>query len=364
MKNSSSISCHQAGAISAIMLLVLKITSLPSLMHNCSEVGGVVAICLICASNIAFLALIVWLKKRYNNSLFNIFSNFLGTFITKFLYLILLIFFIFKLLALLDEGFGFIRDVADEEFSYLNFIICFFPVICALAHSGIRNLSRTCEFFFPFILIALFVSIIFSFAPINFWGLGSVSRLNMGCVFRILTNLSFWNGDIFAVLMFMDKIELKKGSIKNIFSPILLISLFLIIAYVMYFSLYQETSILHSNMIFDIIEYSVGTSSGWHMDIFAILVYMVLLFLQGGIYMYSALIAVNKIFNYNNKTFTLTALVIILVCVQFLYLNDYLKYVAFASKYLSVASIVVLLLIPLLILIAILNKRRKYESNF
>lgn len=362
MNKNNTISCHQTGVISAIMLLVLKLTSLPSLMYTGSEFGGVISIILICLFDILLLWLIVWLKKKYNNkNLYGIFCNIFGFFLTKMIYFILFIFFIFKLLSLVDDGFGFIRDVADEEFTYFNFIICFFPVIVALAYSGIRNLSRTTEFFFPFVLIGLFVSIVFSFAPLNFFGLGSISRINFGDIFTRLGELSFWSGDLFAILVFMDRIDLKKGKIKDIFSPIIFVSIFLIAVYTMYYSLYQQTSILHTNVIFDIVEYTIGTSSGWHMDIFAIIVYMVCLFLQGGIYLYSAVKAVERTFNFNNQYIIFSAIIFTLIVIQFLYMNDYLKYVIFARTYLSIFSSILLLLIPILLVVAIIFKRGKNE---
>ena len=358
MKSRDSISCHQTGVIAGIMLLVLKLTSLPSLMYDASEIGGIVTIVLICLFNILVLALIVWLKKKYENkNLYDIFCGFLGRPLTKIIYFILFVFFFFKLLSLVDDGFGFVRDIADEEFKYFSFIICFFPVICALAFSGIRNLARTCEFFYPFILIGLFVAIVFSFAPINFGGIGSIARLNIASVGNVISRLSFWNGDLFAMIIFIDKIELKKGKVRQLFSPIIIVSVFLVLSYAMYYSLYQQTSILHTNMIFDIIEYSVGTSSGWHMDIFAIIIYMVCLYLQGAIYLYSSGVALGKAFNFYNFKVIYSGVVIAIIIVQFLYMNDYLKYVVFAQKYLSIATMVLLIAIPVLLVISLLKGR-------
>ncbi len=352
--NKTSISCHQTGVLAGLLLLVLKITSLPSLMHSCSEVGGVVSITVYCVVNIAFLALIIKLKKTHNNkSMYEIFCGMFGKIFAKIIYFMLFTFFIFKLLALVDDGFGFVRDIADDEFEYINFVVCFFPVICALAYSGIRNMSRTCEFFFPFVLIGLFVSIVFSYAPINFWGLGSISRFNFSCLFRMFGEMSFWNGDLFVLLIFMDYIDLSKGKQKQIFMPVIYLSIFLILSYVMYFSLYQETAILHSNMIFDIIEYSVGTSSGWHMDIVAILVYTICLFLQGAIYIYACLKCFEKVFNFHNKTFILFSIVLVVIAVQFLYLNDYLKYIGFANSHIQMFSTILVIGIPISVFLAI-----------
>lgn len=362
--NSDSISCHQAGVIAGFMLLVLKLTSFPSLMADCSEVGSILSLIIICLFNVGIIALIFWIKRKYNNkSLYSILSSAIGGFLTKVIYFILFVFFILKLLSLVDDGFGFIRDIADDEFTYFNFVICFFPVICALAYSGIRNLARTCEFFYPFVLIGFFVAILFSFAPISFWGVGSLSRLNLNCFTTILGDLSFWNGDLFVLLIFVDKIELKKGKIRQLFSPIIIMSIFLIISYIIYFSLYQQTSILHTNMIFDIIEYSIGTSSGWHMDIFAIIIYMVSLFLQGAIYVFSAGVAVSKIFNFHNRRITYAGIVGSIIIVQFLYLNDYLKYIVFAIDYLSIFTSVLLIAVPIMLILMILLKRREDAGN-
>ena len=100
---SNTISCHQAGVIAGVMTLVLKLTNLPSLLYTGSEIGGVLSIILICSYYIIFLSLIVWLKKKYNDlSLFEIMSKFLTKFGARIIYLILFIFFIFKILALLE----------------------------------------------------------------------------------------------------------------------------------------------------------------------------------------------------------------------------------------------------------------------
>lgn len=365
MQKTNTISCHQTGIMAGLLLLVLKLTSFPSLMFECNEVGGFVSIILICLLNIGFLALIVWLKKKFNNlSFYEILKKYLGTILTKIIYFLLIAFFIAKLLALVDEGFGFIRDVADEEFTYFKFIICFFPIIIALSYSGIRNIGRTMEFFFPFVLIGLFIAMVFSFAPINFFGIGSFDRLNLSCIGDILTTLSFWNGDLFAILVFIDRVDLKKGKIKHIFSPILIVSTFLIVGYGMYYSLYQETASLHANAIFDIVEYSIGTSNGWHLDIFAILIYMVCLFLQGSLYLFCTVKSIEKTFNFYNTYIIHASIITFMLIVQFLYLNDYLKYVIFARENLSPLSLGLLILIPILMLVSIMFKRRKNARNY
>lgn len=70
-----------------------------------------------------------------------------------------------------------------------------------------------------------------------------------------------------------------------------------------------------------------------------------------------------KIFSFHNRKIVYTALIVIVMVSQFLFMNDYLKYVIFARTYLSIFATVLLLLIPLILFVAILAKRRKYARN-
>ena len=96
MNKTNTISCHQLGIIAALLLVVLKFTSLPSLMYDNGEIGGIILITIIILFNIAVLGLIIWLKKKYKNkNLYDIFCKFLSVPITKILYFVLFVFFIF-----------------------------------------------------------------------------------------------------------------------------------------------------------------------------------------------------------------------------------------------------------------------------
>ena len=93
MTNKCTISCHQTGVLAGLLLLVLKLTSLPSLMYESNEIGGLTAIILICLFNIGIIALLIWLKKKYENlSLYDIFCKFFGKFLTKTIYFVLFVF--------------------------------------------------------------------------------------------------------------------------------------------------------------------------------------------------------------------------------------------------------------------------------
>lgn len=358
--NKDKISSHQTGVIAGLLLFTLKMTSLPSLLYKYNGTGAIFSIIFVVCLNILFLLLVVWVKKIYpEQSLYDIFKQKLGVFLTKMLYFVFFLFFFFKLLLIMGDNFAFLKNVADEETDLLTLFICFLPVICTLAYSGLKNIGRTCEFFLPFLVICLVTAIAFSIVPITSFSFGPLTKDGFLGFFNSIFRLSFWTGDLFALLIFLDKIDIKKGKLKQMFVPFVFMSVILISMFVLYFILYQETSIFHVNLINDIVQYAVGTSKGWHMDFFAIVVFMVNVYLQGAILMYCANDCIKKVLNFDYGIVTLPALVIVLVAVDFLYLNDYLKYVAFAENILCYFSSVIILLVPLLLLIMILVKRRK-----
>jgi len=159
-----SISAHQLGVISGILLLTLKMTSLPSLMYEYGQTGGILNVIAFIGFDFLFLYLIILVKRIFpKTTLYEILKKYLGVFITKLLYVIFFLFFIFKILSIMSDSFTFIKDVVDEDFSIVKVFICFLPVISYLAFTGIRNIARTSEFFFPAIIVCLVVISVFAF---------------------------------------------------------------------------------------------------------------------------------------------------------------------------------------------------------
>ena len=362
--NEQKISAHQMGVIAGILFFTLKMSALPSLIYKYNGTGAILSTVVVILLNFMFLWLVIWIKKKYKNeSLYDIFCEKLGVFVTKLLYFIFFAFFVLKLLLMFSDGFTFIKDVADEEFTVLNLFICLLPVISALAYSGMRNMGRTAEFFFPVIVISLLLLIVFSFVPVSNWGLGSLVRYGFEGFASSIFRLSFWTGDLFALLIFLDKIEIKKGSYKQVFVPFGIMEGILLVIFTIYYVFYQETSIFHTNVLNDIVQYAIGTSGGWHMDIFAILAFMFNLFLQGGIIIYCANECLKKLLGYEYSVITLSFINLLIIAIEYIYLTDYLKYIAFAENYLCYFSAVVLVLVPALLVGIMLTKKGKKNET-
>lgn len=354
------ISAHQMGAIAGILFWTLKMSTLPSLAYEYNGTGSVLSAMFVILLNFGFLWLIVWIKQKYNNlSLYGIFSQKIGVFLTKLLYFVFFAFFILKLLLMLSDSFTFIRDVADDEFSILNLFICFLPVITALAYSGIKSIGRTAEFFYPLIAFSLILLIVFAFVPITNWGLGSLIQNGFSGFFNSIFRLSFYTGDLFALLIFLDKLEIQKGKKRQLFIPFCVMALLLLVIYIVYYIFYQETSMFHTNVLNDIVQYAIGTSGGWHMDIFAIVAFMFNILIQGGILLYCANDCLKKLIGFEYDIMTLIFINILLIGIESLYLTDYLRYVAFAENVLCYFAFAILLLIPLILIICLITKKGK-----
>lgn len=352
------ISMHQMGVIAGILFFTLKMSALPSLIYEYNKTGAILSTIFVILLNFGFLWLVVWIKQKYKNlSLYAIFCKKIGILLTKIIYFVFFAFFVLKLLLLLSDSFTFIKDVADEEFSILNLFICFLPVITALAYSGIKAMGRTAEFFFPQIIVALVLLIIFAFVPINSWGLGSLVQNGFWGFFNSIFRLSFYTGDLFVLLIFLDKLEYKKDKKLQLFLPFCIMAILLLIIYIVYYIFYQETAMFHTNALNDIVQYVIGTSSGWHMDIFAIIVFMLNIFIQGGILLYCANDCIKKIIGYEYDMMSLIFLNILLVGGEYLFLTDYLKYVAFAENVLCYFAFGVIVVVPLVLILCLIGKK-------
>lgn len=362
--NKDTISAHQTGAIAGIILFTLKMTALPSLIYKYNGTGAIISVIVVIILNALFLGLVVWIKLKYpKESLYDIFKNKLGLVVTKILYLIFFIFFFLKLLLMISDGYTFIKDVADDEFTILKMFLCFLPVIATLAYSGLRNLGRTTEFFLPFIILTLILSVAFSVIPVNSWSFGCLTIKGASGFFSSLFKLSFWTGDLFAFVIFLDKIEIEKGKIKEVFFPFGIMASILVILYVLYYSLYQETSVYHINLLNDVVQYAIGTSKGWHMDFFAIIVFMINLYLQGAIILYCANDCLQKLIKFDNSIISISVIIAFLCFAEFLYLNDYFKYVTFAENVLCYFSAVTIVLVPLVLLVLAIIKKEKIDEK-
>lgn len=362
--NKETISAHQTGVLAGILLFTLKMTSLPSILYKYNGTGALISVIVVITLNVLFLWLVVWVKQKYSNiSMYDLLKAKLGTFITKILYILFFSFFFLKLLLMIGDSYSFLKDVADEEISLITVLICFLPIIATLAYSGIRNIGRTSEFFLPFIILSLVTAVAFSIVPITSFDFGSLTKDGFGGFFNSIFRTSFWTGDLFAILIFLDKIDIKKGKLKNMFFPLITMAVVFVGLYVLYFILYQEISIFHVNIIYDVVQYAIGTSKGWHMDFFAIVVFMINIYLQGAILLYCANECLKKTIKFDCNGVTLSAIIIALVATDFLYLTDYLSYIAFAENVLCYFSAITILFVPLVLIIIVLTKKGKSDER-
>lgn len=364
MNNKQSISAHQVGVLAGILIFTLKMTSLPALMYEYSSTGAIFTIFTFVALNILFLYLLIKIKKKFpKTSFYELIKSKIGTILTKLIYIFLFAFFLIKILLVISDSFTFIKDIVDEEFQLITLLICFIPIISSLAVNGMRNLSRTCEFLFPFIMFCFILIIIFSFTRINNWELGNILREGTGSYFSSLLKLSFWTGDLLPLLLIFDKIEIKQAEKKQIFKPFLTMSVIFFLIYLLYFFVYQETHNIHTNVICDLLQYSVGTRNGWHMNIIAIVAFMFSILLQGGIFMFCTCASAKRIISFHYSKIIIVFIDIVLLFLSFFFLNDYLEFLIFAEDYLCYFSAGLFLIIAVLILVLLLSKQKGVKNG-
>ena len=168
------------------------------------------------AIELMVLGVFFLLKNKYPEASFKeILEKHLGKVFSKVIFIVLMAFFLFKLLLSYSVGYIYIKQhVYQGEFA-LFALICFIPVINHAVIKGLRVFSRTIELYYPVICVGIIICLAVSLAgginiPLFFTSEPS-------SFFMTLFKHIFSFGDYLFLFIIMDRIEMKSGEEKKLF---------------------------------------------------------------------------------------------------------------------------------------------------
>ena len=275
------INSRQIALFCSMILFTSKLITLPSLMYQSNGSASIFVVILLFFIELMVLYFFIKLKEKYNNiSLFNLIYNKIGKFFAKLIIFILFLFFIFKLLFVLEEKFSFLKQSLYGDATIMVFLICVLPIINSLVYKGLRSFSRTLEIFFPFIMAGfIFCTFIWISTTSNF-GFDIFYNKGLGGFVDAFFSYTFWFGDFIFFIILLDKLKIQKnfGLIimkYSIFSVVLTV-----IFYLSFFYIYQSSAFYHTDAILDIIQFSSELGNVGKLDIIALVSVMLILYFQ------------------------------------------------------------------------------------
>lgn len=341
-----TISVRQTAIIISILLFANKILVLPSLLYEVSKADGFFIILFLLSLEFLILLMFLRLKSLYpSTSFYDILKLKLGTFLAKFFYILLAIYFFYKIMLLFNICYMYFHVQVYIDASYYIFIFAFLVIINSSVLRGIRPIARSIEFFYGFILFCLIFCIALSIANFDKFPIFFDSKLVnfFDGSFRHL----FCFGDMLILLVLIDKVDsnnlLKSKSILYFFTSAVII----LSVYFMFYSIFDYTAFLHKNAISDIITFSYRFIDLGRLDIIAVIIIMFLAFFQLCLYAYAFIECFIKIFSKLSVVYSMVVYDLLFIFIVFTSLIDYLVAIKIGVSIIPYLSIFLYFLLPL-----------------
>lgn len=358
---SNKISAGQAGVVAFILVMANKILLLPSLLYQTVHADGLIIMAVQFLFDILTLFIFVKLKTTFpNEKLYDVLTMKLGKVCAKLIYLVLLIFFFFKVVLTFSISYlYFQQQVYQDEFINIAFI-CIFPIACFGVVKGLRSLARTIELFYYIIITGVIICLSFSlFTQLNtpLFFQSSISELALTLYRHIFTF-----GDFLFLFLVMDRIEMTKKQSKKIYINAILGMVLVFALYTIFYCKYHITAFMHNNALSDVVVFTVEFNAFGRLDVIAMITISFITIFQFNIFSYAVCDTLKVIFPKMSSKFSCGVFIIAYLILYQLFLGKYEVLIKWVNGWQAVLGLVAGYLLPLLFLILALS-RSKHEKQ-
>lgn len=356
------ISVRQCGVLIVMCIFANKILLMPSLMYEQAKADSIFALIVLFLLDLLMLPIFIKLKTTYpDKKLYDVLKDKLGVIITKIIYILMLLFFFFKCLLVFSITYVYFKQqIYQNEFIFIAFI-SFLPVINHAVVTGIRAFSRTIEMFYGIVLAGFIACLVISlFTPIS----NPVFFTSNGKMFfESLYTHVFSFGDFIFLFLIMDKIQIKKGQEKHLYTYSIIGMLLVITLFYLFYAKYQVTSFMHNNALADLLVFSVQFNAIGRLDIIAMITIMLITLFQMEIFNYAFCDCFLNIFPLLSKTYSVVVFDIIFAVLYYIFIGKYETMVSSTMFWLPYLAIFINYILPIILLIIILLKRRRKHEK-
>ena len=360
LTNKNSISAWQTGILIFFLFFANKILVLPSLFVEQAGILSFILPIFMFLFEFGLLFLFFKVKKRFPTQTFReIVETMLGKFCFYFLSTLIMLFFLGKAILLYDVTYVFFTKTVYQDGTNLMFLFCFIPIMIHLALSNLRAVGRTAQLFFPLVvLIVLFCLVVGVFGIESFPLFSGFSAKQMAmCALRH----SMVFGDSMFLFVIIDKINIKKGQWKILFSLATASAVCVCLIFLVFVLLFTYTSFMHPFALFEIISYIKEVGGVGRIDIISMIVIVILTYFHLGIFLISFKESFVSMFKIDAKYSIVLFFAIFLVVIEYLIVNLQ-KAIFFGEHFWPFFNGVSYGVLPLFFIICLIkSKRRKIE---
>ena len=354
-----SLTAWQVGIMLFIILFSNKILVLPSLLYEGAKLEAYFVPIILFVLEFGLIYLFYRMKRAFPTQSFaEILQKYFGKVVMKVILFLIMLFFIFKAILLYNVTYLFFKTLIYQDSSNILFLFCFIPVITHLGIMGLRVMGRTMQIFFPLIVGVTVFCIVIGFLGIKDLPLLFQSSIGDIALTSIKHIAGF--GDSLLLFLIIDKITIKRGQWKVIFS-LSGISMFLVISITAVFLFtYTYTSFLHPFALFEIMCYVKEYGGVGRIDMISMLLIVILTYFQLAIYLKMFMLSFLEVFGKINEIISAISFnLFFILAISYVVLNLG-KAILYGENFLPYFAILPFVVVPVLCFIAlVLLKREK-----
>lgn len=357
-----NITVWQASILLFILLFANKILLLPSLLFEGAKMESIFVPIVFSLMELGLLWLFYKLKKRFPTESFaQVVKLHFGSVVKVVIYIGFAVYFLSKAILLYNVTYVFFRNILYKDAGNFLFLFCLIPVITHFAICGLRVMGRTAQLFFPVIgIIVLFCLVVGVFGinskPLLFDS-SALDVLKIG-----LKHISSF-GDTLFLFVIMDKMIVKKGEWKILFSFAGAAFFFVLCITLVFFLSYTYTSFMHSYALFEIMSFVKEYGGLGRIDIISMVLIIIFAYFHLAIYLKAFMLSFDEVFPKINKIYSvLTFNIAFLIVVEF-FIDNLESAVVYSEVVLPYATILPFVIVPIFTSIFLFWKKRKKEKT-
>ncbi|MBO4412752.1 MAG: GerAB/ArcD/ProY family transporter [Clostridia bacterium] len=358
---------RQLTILISLSILSFKLTFFPSMLYKFASVDGFFsAILLLGLDLISFLLIFYVFFKNKDVSFSQFLEARLGKILSKFVYFLLFLFFLAKLLVLSSGGYYFARESLFESGNLFLFVFVLFVSINSVFLFKFKSFSRTVEMLFPVLLLALLSCVALGAITATNYGIAPILQTNPNGVFFAAISAYFCSGDFLFLLIFMGKCKFqnKKFNFKILIATYVLLISFLYV----YFSIFRYTAFLHQHAITDIVKFVPISSVIENLDWFPTSLMLTLYILSGALYIFCLVNLLKNIFKFKRKRYDsrwlLIPINIVAITLIYFFFSNFDLLIKILQNYLNIFGVVVVWVVSILVFaLSFIKKEIKNQRN-
>lgn len=312
--------------------------------------------------NLLFTLLICFvIHKNPGESFYEIIKRLLGKGVTKIIMVILAILFMFKLLIVNNQMIDLLSDAIYSDINWNMFVLPIYFTFAYLAIKGIKTLVRCYQFFVPFAIIILTITLFLGAKSANFENVLPLFDHQYNDFLKALSYIMLQSCEFIFLFTFMENIVSKD---KNYFSKILFSSLFIFLIvsvfYFLFIAVFGNIAPFVQETLIKMTQFEIFNYGYFKIDLFTAIMWFPIIVLECAMCTFGISYSLKKAFNFNEILTSITAVVIQFITILIPQINSTIIVPFFYDK-IGVFVLTFVFLLPILLLIASFKEKEKRE---